>query len=207
MKETRIAIYTRVSTEKQGDEGQEGELLEFAERRGWTVAQVYRDKISGLKSSRPELDRLLTDAKKAHFSHVVVFRIDRLGRSVRHLLEVLETFKALDIKFVSLSEAIDTSTATGMMIFTVLAAVASLERSILVERIHMGISHAKRKGVRLGRPPLRKFRDEEILKIRAERSQGATFRELAKAHETSVWTVHTLCSKKGAPRVSKTIGS
>jgi DNA invertase Pin-like site-specific DNA recombinase len=171
-------------------------LLEFAERRGWTVAEVYKDKISGLKNIRPELDRLMADAKKAHFSHIVVFRIDRLGRSVRHLLEVLETFKALDIKFVSLSEAIDTSTATGMMIFTVLAAVASLERSILVERIQMGISHAKRKGVRLGRPPLRKFGEDEILKIRAERSQGATFRELAKAHGTSVWTVHMLCSKK-----------
>jgi DNA invertase Pin-like site-specific DNA recombinase len=196
MKEARIAIYTRVSTQDQSDEGQERELLEFAERRGWTVAEVYKDKISGLKNIRPELDRLMADAKKAHFSHIVVFRIDRLGRSVRHLLEVLETFKALDIKFVSLSEAIDTSTATGMMIFTVLAAVASLERSILVERIQMGISHAKRKGVRLGRPPLRKFGEDEILKIRAERSQGATFRELAKAHGTSVWTVHMLCSKK-----------
>jgi DNA invertase Pin-like site-specific DNA recombinase len=119
----------------------------------------------------------------------------------------LETFKALDIKFVSLSEAIDTSTPTGMMIFTVLAAVASLERSILVERIRMGIGHAKRKGVRLGRPALRKFGEDEVSKIREERSQGATFRELAKAHGTSVWTVHTLCSRKGHPGVSKTLGS
>jgi DNA invertase Pin-like site-specific DNA recombinase len=207
MKEARVAIYTRVSTLDQSDEGQECELLEFAERKGWSVAEIYRDKISGVKSSRPELDRLLTDAKKARLTHVIVWRIDRLGRSVRHLLEVLETFKALDIKFVSLSEAIDTSTATGMMIFTVLAAVAALERSILVERIQMGISNAKRKGVRLGRPPLRKFGQDEISKIRDKRAQGATFRELAKAHGTSVWTVHTLCSKKGHPGVSKTIGS
>jgi DNA invertase Pin-like site-specific DNA recombinase len=207
MKISRIAIYTRVSSIEQSDEGQERELLEFAERRGWAVAEVYRDKISGVKSSRPELDRLLTDAKKARITHVVVWRIDRLGRSVRHLLEVLETFKALDIKFVSLSEAIDTSTATGMMIFTVLAAVASLERSILVERIQMGISHAKRKGVCLGRPPLRKFGEDDILKIREKRALGATFRELATTYGTSVWTVHTLCSKKGHPGVSKTIGS
>jgi DNA invertase Pin-like site-specific DNA recombinase len=207
MKEARVAIYTRVSTLDQSDEGQEHELLEFSQRSGWTVAEVYKDKISGIKNNRPELDRLLADAKRARFSRVIVFRIDRLGRSVSHLLEVLETFKALDIKFVSLSEAIDTSTPAGLMVFTVLAAVAALERSILVERVRMGIQNAKRRGVQLGRPALRKFGADELSKIREERSQGATFRELAKAHKTSVWTVHTLCSKKGHPGVSKTIGS
>ena len=207
MKETRVAIYTRVSTVDQSDEGQEHELLEFAQRRGWTVAEVYKDKISGIKNNRPELDRLLADAKRASFTQVIVFRIDRLGRSVSHLLEVLETFKALDIKFVSLSEAIDTSTPAGLMVFTVLAAVAALERSILVERVRMGILNAKRRGVQLGRPALKKFRADEILEIQAERSRGATFRELAKAHGTSVWTVHTLCSKKWNSGVSKTIGS
>jgi DNA invertase Pin-like site-specific DNA recombinase len=203
MKEARIAIYTRVSTLDQSDEGQERELLEFAERRGWAVAEVYKDKISGLKNRRPELDRLMADAKKARFTHVIVWRIDRLGRSVRHLLEVLEAFKALDIKFVSLNEAIDTSTPAGLMVFTVLAAVAALERSILVERVRMGIQNAKRRGVQLGRPALRKFGEDEASKIQQERSQGATFRELAKAHGTSVWTVHTLCSKKMHPGVSK----
>jgi DNA invertase Pin-like site-specific DNA recombinase len=203
MKDARTAIYTRVSTLEQSDGGQEHELLEFAERRGWTVTEVYKDKISGIKNNRPELDRLLADAKKARFTHVVVWRIDRLGRSVRHLLEVLETFKALDIKFVSLNEAIDTSTPAGLMVFTVLAAVAALERSILVERVRMGIQNAKRRGVQMGRPALRKFRTDEISKIREERSQGATFRQLAKAYGTSVWMVHTLCSKKGHPGVSK----
>jgi DNA invertase Pin-like site-specific DNA recombinase len=207
MKEARISIYTRVSTLDQSDQGQERELLEFAQRRGWAVAEVYKDKISGIKNSRPELDRLLADAKKGRFTHVIVWRIDRLGRSVSHLLEVLETFKALDIKFVSLNEAIDTSTPAGLMVFTVLAAVAALERSILVERVRMGIQNAKRRGVQLGRPALRKFGADEISKIREERSQGATFRQLAKDHGTSVWTAHSLCSKKGHPGVSKTIGS
>jgi DNA invertase Pin-like site-specific DNA recombinase len=207
MKMARIAIYTRVSTLDQSDEGQEHELLEFAQRRGWTVAEVYKDKISGIKNNRPELDRLIADAKKARFTHVIVWRIDRLGRSVSHLLDVLETFKALNIKFVSLSEALDTDSPAGLMIFTVLAAVAALERSILVERVRMGIQNAKKRGVKFGRPALRKFGADEISKIREERSQGATFRELAKAHGTSVWTVHTLCSKKAHPGVSKTIGS
>jgi len=199
MKPIRVAIYTRVSTLDQSIEGQEHELREYAERRGWTPEGVYRDKISGIKNSRPELDRLLVDAKKGQFSYVLVWRIDRLGRSVSHLLEVLETFKTLDIKFVSLSEAIDTSTPTGMMVFTVLAAVAALERSILVERVRMGIQNAKRRGVKLGRPALKNFGTDEILAIRTERSKGATFRHLANAHGTSVWTVHTLCSKKGVP--------
>jgi DNA invertase Pin-like site-specific DNA recombinase len=199
-KQTRIAIYTRVSTLDQSDEGQERELCEFADRRNWTVAEVYKDKISGIKNSRPELDRLLADAKKGRFSHVIVWRIDRLGWSVSHLLQVLETFKALDIKFVSLSEAIDTSTPTGMMIFTVLAAVAALERSILVEPVRMGIQNARRRGVQLGRPALKKLNLEEISKIRAERLRGATFRRLAQDHGVSVWTVHKLCSKVGQPR-------
>jgi DNA invertase Pin-like site-specific DNA recombinase len=200
MKQIRVAIYTRVSTLDQSNEGQEHDLLEFADRRGWTVAEVYKDKISGIKNSRPELDRLLADAKKARFTHVIVWRIDRLGRSVSHLLEVLETFKALDIKFVSLSEAIDTSRPAGLMVFTVLAAVAALERSILVERVRMGIQNAKRRGVQLGRPALKKLGAEEISKIRTERLEGATFRQLAQAHGASVWTIHKLCSKPGLSR-------
>lgn len=196
MGQDRVALYTRVSTLDQSDQGQKEELLEFAERRGWIVSKVYKDKISGIKSSRPELDQLLIDAKRGSFSHVVVWRIDRLGRSVAHLLEVLETFKLLNIKFVSITEAIDTSTPTGMMVFTVLAAVAALERSILVERVKMGIHNARRRGVRLGRPPLEKFTTLEVSEIRAQRRDGTTFRELAKKHGTSVWTVHRMCVPK-----------
>ena len=201
MGETRVAIYTRVSTPDQSLEGQEHELLEYAERRGCIVSNIYRDKISRVKDSRPELNRLLADAARGEFSRVIVWRIDRLGRSVKHLLEVLDTLNKLDIKFVSINEAIDTSTPTGMMIFTVLGAVASFERSILVERIKLGISNAKRRGVRLGRPALRKLRPEEIAEIRAKRLAGITFRKLASDYSTTVWTVHKLCSHK-SPRVT-----
>jgi DNA invertase Pin-like site-specific DNA recombinase len=125
-----------------------------------------------------------------------VWRIDRLGRSVSHLLEVLEAFKSLNIKFASLNKAIDTSTPAGTMIFTVLAAVAALERSILVERVRMGIQNARRRGVRLGRPPMRKFTPQEISAIRDQRRKRTTIRNLAEIHGTSVWTVHRMCSSE-----------
>jgi len=195
MGEARVAIYTRVSTLDQSNEGQEHELRRYAKQRGWSVVRIYADKISGLKSSRPALDELLRDARKRKFSCVVVWRIDRLGRSVSHLLEVLETFKALGIAFVSFSEAIDTSTSTGMMVFTVLAAVAALERSILVERIRMGLDNAKRRGVQLGRPEKKKLDASEISRIRAKRRKGATLRQLAKEHGTSLWGIYKVCSR------------
>jgi DNA invertase Pin-like site-specific DNA recombinase len=140
------------------------------------------------------LNQLLLDARKRKFDCVAVWRIDRLGRSVSHLLEVLETLKAFGIEFISLSEAIDTSTPAGMMVFTVLAAVASLERSILVERVKSGLEHAKRRGVQLGRPALKKMDAAEIVKVRAERRKGATLRQLAKAHGTSLCSMHKVCS-------------
>jgi DNA invertase Pin-like site-specific DNA recombinase len=195
METGRVAIYTRVSTPDQSLEGQEHELIEYTERRGWAISNIYRDKISGVKDSRPELNRLLQDAVRGEFSRLVVWRIDRLGRSVKHLLEILDTLNRLDIKFVSVTEAIDTSTPTGMMIFTVLGAVASFERSILVERIRLGISNAKRRGVRLGRPVLKKLTAEDIAQIRAQRLAGATIRKLASDHGTTVWTVHKLCTQ------------
>ena len=193
-KQTRVAIYTRVSTNDQSSSGQEHELKEYAKRRGWAVTKIYADKISGLKSARPALDQLLHDAKRGKFDWAIVWRIDRLGRSVSHLLEVMETFRALDIRFLSLSESIDTSSAAGMMVFTVLAAVAALERSILVERIRLGLDNAKRRGVRLGRPAIKNLDAEEISKIRAERRKGATLRAIAKAHGASLWSVHRVCA-------------
>jgi DNA invertase Pin-like site-specific DNA recombinase len=190
----RIAAYVRVSTGSQSTKAQEAELRKYIKIRGWSLARIYSDQISGVKSVRPALNQLLTDARRRKFDCVLVTRIDRLGRSVSHLLEVLQTFKDCGVEFVSLSEAIDTSTASGMMVFTVLAAVASLERSILGERVKSGLEHARRRGVRLGRPAIKNLGAEEVSKIRAERRRGATLRAIAKAHGTSLWSVHRLCS-------------
>jgi len=151
----KVAIYARVSTigNGQSPEMQLRELREYCERRGWTIAGEYVDNgFSGAKDSWPELNRLMADAHKRRFDVVCVWKFDRFARSVSHLLRALETFKALGIEFVSYSEQMDTSTPTGKMIFTVLGAVAELERSLIAERVRAGLRNAKAKGKRLGRP-------------------------------------------------------
>ena len=152
---TRVAIYARVSTVNHGQDVsmQTRELRLFAEARGWNVAGEYIDAgVSGAKDSRPELNRLMADAHKRRFDVVCVWRFDRFARSVSHLLRALETFKALGIDFVSYSEQMDTSTPAGKMVFTVLGAVAELERSLIVERVRAGLRNARAKGKTLGRP-------------------------------------------------------
>ena len=168
---TRAAIYARVSTGHNGQDPtmQTRELEEYCERRGWELADSYIDNgISGSKESRPELDRLMSDAYRRRFDAVVVWKFDRFARSVSHLLRALETFKALGIDFVSLSEQVDTSTATGKMVFIVLGAVAELERSLIAERVRAGIRNARAKGKRLGRPRVA----VDGARIAALRSQG-----------------------------------
>lgn len=158
------------------------------------MTRIYRDKMSGAKRSRPALDELMTDAMKRKFTTVVVWKFDRFARSVSHLLQALEIFNSLGIAFVSLSEQIDTTTPTGKMVFTVLGAVAELERSLTGERVRMGLQNAKRKGVRLGRPAIKALDASEVSRIRVERSKGATLRQIAKKHGTSLWSVFRACS-------------
>lgn len=151
----RAAIYARVSTANHGQDVslQTRELREYCERRGWQIFGEYVDVgISGTKEKRPELDRLLADAHRRRFDAVIVWKFDRFARSVSHLLKALETFQALGIEFVSLTEGIDTSTPAGRMVFTVLGAVAELERSLIVERVKAGLRNARAKGARIGRP-------------------------------------------------------
>jgi len=151
----RAAIYARVSTSGQGQspEMQVRELREYCERRGWKIAGEYVDAgVSGAKDSRPELNRLMADAHRRRFDAVVVWKFDRFARSVSHLLRALETFQSLGVEFVSLAEGVDTSTPAGRMIFTVLGAVAELERSLIRERVKAGLRNAKAKGKHVGRP-------------------------------------------------------
>lgn len=151
----RTALYARISTSNNGQspEMQLRELREYCERRGFTVAGEYVDTgISGAKDRRPELDRLMSDAHKRRFDMVAVWKFDRFARSVSHLLRALDTFRVLGIEFVSLSESLDTATPAGRMVFTVLGAVAELERSLIAERVRAGLRNARAKGKRLGRP-------------------------------------------------------
>lgn len=151
----RVALYMRVSTKSHGQntETQALALRDYAGHRDFQIVEEYRDEgISGSKDSRPALDRLMKDARARKFDVVIVARFDRFARSVSHLLRALEEFNHLGIDFVSLSESIDTSTPMGKMIFTVLGAVAALERNLIKERVHMGISRARKEGKSLGRP-------------------------------------------------------
>ena len=185
----RAAIYARVSTSNNGQDPtmQTRELKEYCERRGWTVAGEYVDVgISGPKEKRLELDRLMADAHRRGFDAVVVWKFDRFARSVSHLLRALETFQALGIEFVSLSEQLDTSTPTGKMVFTVLGAVAELERSLIVERVRAGIRNARAKGKRLGRPK----RSLDVTAIGALREQGLPWRAIAVRLGVGLATLH-----------------
>src|SRR6266403_2420986 len=163
-----------------------GELREYCQRRGWEIVGEYADVgISGAKDSRPELNRLLTDAHRRHFDAVVVWKFDRFARSVSHLLRALETFNTLGIHFVSLSESMDTSTPAGKMVFTVLGAVAELERSLTVERVRAGLRNARAKGKTLGRPRV----TVDAVKIATLRAAGASWQTITR--ETG-WTKGTM---------------
>ena len=185
---TRAAIYARVSKLNAGQDPtmQTRELQEYCERRGWEVHNTYIDNgYSGKKDSRPQLNRMMQDAHERRFDAVVVWRFDRFARSVSHLLRALETFNSLGVQFVSLSEQVDTSTPTGKMVFTVLGAVAELERNLIVERVRAGIRHARSKGKQLGRPR----KPVDAGEIHSLRGAGMSWRVIARKFGVSVGTV------------------
>ena len=184
----RAAIYARVSTINHGqDTGlQTRELREYCERRGWELAGEYVDQgISGTKEKRPELDRLMSDGHKRRFDVVAVWRFDRFARSTSHLLRALETFQALGINFVSLTESVDTSTPMGKMVFTILGSVAEMERQMIVERVRAGLRNARAKGKRLGRPRVA----VDSRRIAVLRTQGFGWKKIAREMGIGVSTV------------------
>ena len=200
IKVKRVAIYTRVSTQEQSTKAQEAELKEFAKNRGWEVTRIYSDTISGTKDSRPGLNQLMADCHSRKIDVVLVWKFDRFARSVSHLLRALEAFEELGVEFASISEQVDTSTAAGKMIFTVLGAVAALERSLIAERTKLGILNARKQGKRIGRPPIRKLNAAEVIKVRADRASGKfSLRQLARKYRTSLWAMQgaTAAPKRG----------
>jgi DNA invertase Pin-like site-specific DNA recombinase len=193
----KTAIYARVSTGggNQNPEMQVRELRDYCKRRGWKVGREYIDEgISGAKESRPQLNKLIADAHLRRFDAVVCWRFDRFARSVSHLLRALETFKALGIEFVSLSEQVDTSTPAGKLVFTVLGAVAELERSLIAERVRAGLRNARAKGKILGRPR----KEIDLAKIKRLRSAGSSWRAVGAALGVSAATA--FCSVRKSRR-------
>jgi len=196
---TRAAIYVRVSTSEQSTDAQEAELKRYAQQRGWTVHKVYRDKgQSGMKTKRPGLDDLMTDCKRRRIDVVLVWKFDRFARSLKQLIDALQEFIERGIDFVSATEQIDTTSASGKCFFQIIGAIAEFERSLIVERVKAGLAHARKCGKRLGRPPVHTLSAEEIERLKAEKkSRGTSLRELARKYGITLWMAHQLCKSQG----------
>ena len=178
----RAALYVRVSTTEQTVENQLLDLRRYAKERGWTIHGEYADSgISGAKTSRPELDRLMDAAKKRKFDVLLVWRFDRFARSVKHLVLALEELRGLDIDFISYQENVDTTSALGEAIFTIIAAMAALERNIIIERVKAGLNRARAQGKQIGRPEV----DVDARRVVELRRAGRTMRQIAAQLGTS----------------------
>jgi DNA invertase Pin-like site-specific DNA recombinase len=183
----RAAIYVRVSTVEQGTDLQEHELEEYCERRGWSYV-VYRYKgQSGAKNDRPALTAMMDDLRRRKIDVVVVWALDRLARSLKHLLTIAEECRLLRVDLVSLRQNIDTTLPAGRLTFSILGAVAEFEREMLRARVKAGMAQARRAGKHLGRPARRKLHADEIGRMRLLRSQGMSIRKLAMDFDTTQW--------------------
>ena len=168
----RCAIYARVSTLDQEPENQLAEIRRYVAAREWTAMEYVDRGVSGAKDRRPALDALLKDARRRRFDVVVVWRLDRLGRNLRHLITLLEELQALGIAFVSLNEGIDATTPAGKLQMHILGAIAEFERARIADRVKAGLQRARAQGKRLGRP--RKVRPTIVV-------PGGSVREAARA--------------------------
>jgi DNA invertase Pin-like site-specific DNA recombinase len=185
----RAFLYARVSTGEQNEGMQLREMIEFCERRGWQT-EVFTESISGAKEKRPGLDQMMALVRKRKCDVVLVYRFDRFARSTRHLVNALGEFDALGVQFVSLHEAIDTSTPMGKFAFTVFAAIAEFERAIIRERVKSGIAHARANGVKLGRRKV----NVDAQQLAMLRAQGLSLRAIGErmgiSHASVVRALH-----------------
>jgi DNA invertase Pin-like site-specific DNA recombinase len=186
MKNKRIAIYTRVSTDQQSVDMQLMHLRELAGLRKGDIYKEFIDHdVSSAKKYRPALEELMADARKRKFDTVLVYRFDRFARSSKELLIALEEFRSLEIDFISYHENIDTSSPLGKAMFTIVAAMAELERNIIVERVKSGLKSAKQKGIILGRPKV-EVDNKQIQQLKLE---GLSLRAIANKTGVSKSTV------------------
>jgi DNA invertase Pin-like site-specific DNA recombinase len=177
----RAALYLRVSTLDQHPETQLYDLRGLAAQRGFEIVNEYTDRISGAKAKRPGLDQLLADAHRGKFDVVLCWAFDRIARSVRHFLEVLDELNHLNIEFVSFRENVDTGGPLGRAMIIIIGAIAELERNLIIERVRAGMRRAKLEGRRIGRAPL----DVDRHAILQDRARGVSLTELAKSYRIS----------------------
>ena len=191
---TRVALYARVSTStgQQDPEMQLGELREYAKHRELIINGEYVDRMTGSKDSRPALNRLMADANQRKFDAVLVWKLDRFGRSLRHLVNALAELEARGLTFISLRDNLDLSTPSGRLMFQIIGAMAEFERSLIQERVKAGLRNAKAKGRRLGRP--RAVIDET--EVRALRDAGASWRAIAEKLGVGLGTAHRIAQAR-----------
>ena len=181
----RAALYMMVSTLDQHPETQLLDLRQMAAQRDYEIVNEYTDKASGVKARRPGLDDMMRNARRGRFDVVMVWASDRIARSVKHFLEVLDELNRLNIEFISFRENIDTGGPLGRAIVVIIGAIAELERNLIIERVRAGMRRARLEGRHIGRNPLEL--DDEA--IRRERCQGQSLRQIARGHRISTATV------------------
>jgi DNA invertase Pin-like site-specific DNA recombinase len=181
----RAALYLRVSTVDQHPETQLHDLRQMATQRGYQIVAEFTDRISGTKAKRPGLDQLMTGARRGQFDVVLVWASDRIARSVRHFLDVLDELNRLNLEFVSFREQIDTGGPLGRALVVIIGAIAELERNLIIERVRAGMRRARLEGRHIGRTPL----ELDHAAIHRDRAHGYSLREIAKNHRVSTATV------------------
>ena len=191
----RAVLYMRVSTVDQHPESQLHDLRQLAQQRGFEIVREYTDKISGTKARRPGLDELLHDARRGRFDTVLVWAFDRIGRSTRHFLEVLDEFSRLEIEFISFRENIDTGGPLGRALMIIIGAIAELERNLIIERVRAGMRRARLEGRQIGRRPIEVDR-QAVLR---HRSHGQSLTQIAKAFSISRTTVCRIIKEEARP--------
>ena len=190
----RAVLYMRVSTLYQHPESQLHDLRQMALQRGYEIVQEYTDRISGAKARRPGLDQMMTDARRGRFDVVLVWASDRIARSVKHFLDVLDELTRIGVEYVSFREQIDTGGPLGRAIVIIIGAVAELERNLIIERVRAGMRRARLEGQRIGRVPL----VLDNVAIQQDRERGQSIREIAKGHRISTATVQRVLRKQPA---------
>ena len=181
----RAVLYMRVSSVDQHPESQLHDLRAMAAQRGYEIVREYSDKISGTRAKRPGLDELLHDARRGRFDIVLVWAFDRMARSVKHFLEVLDELNHLNVEFVSFRENIDTSGPLGRALIVIIGAIAELERNLIIERVRAGMRRARLEGRHIGRPAL----ELDRAAIVHDRERGLSLGQLADLHRISRTTV------------------
>ena len=196
----RCGIYARCSTDEQSTDAQVTALKEFAAARGWVVQKIYEDRgISGKKGNRPGLDAMWADCRQRKLDVCLILALDRLARSLKHLIEALDEFGRLGVDFVCLKQDIDTTNAASRLLFHIVGAVAEFEAGLIRERTIAGMAEARRKGKHIGRPPLRKFVDAEEKEIgTARQKNGVSVRQLAIRFGTTQWMIRKIVEEQNA---------